>query len=82
MAIALYSGIAAAQAILAGTSAVIFQQRMLKRLKGQFLLASAANLLFARKITHDLSVMSAAFLPGAVTWIAKSTRLRNFEDVM
>ena len=82
MAIALYSGIAAAQAILAGTSAVTFQQGMLKRLKGQFLLARAANLLFERKVTHDLSVISAALLPGVVTWIAKLTRLQNFEDVM
>ncbi len=82
MAIALYSGIAAAQAILADNSAIVFQQRMLKRLKRQFLLARAANLLFERKITHDLSVMSAALLPSAVVWIAKSTRLRDFEDVM
>jgi flavin-dependent dehydrogenase len=82
MAIALYSGIAAAQAILAGDSAVAFQRRMLKRLKRQFRLASAANLLFERKTMHGLSVMGAALLPGAVAWIAKSTRLQDFEDVM
>lgn len=82
MAIALFSGIAAAQAILAGDGAIAFQQRMLKRLKRQFQLASAANLLFESKMMHGLSVMTAALLPGAVAWIAKSTRIGDFEDVM
>lgn len=82
MAIALFSGIAAAQAILAGHSAITFQKRVLKRLKRQFQLASAANLMFESKVMHRLSVMTAALLPGAVAWIAKSTRIGDFEDVM
>jgi hypothetical protein len=36
MAIALYSGIAAAQAILAGDGAAKFQQRLVDRLRPQF----------------------------------------------
>jgi flavin-dependent dehydrogenase len=82
MAIALYSGIAAAHAVLAADSAALFQQRMIKRLRGQLHWAGAVNLLFESRMLHKVSVMGAAALPGAVTWIAKSTRISGFDDVI
>jgi flavin-dependent dehydrogenase len=82
MAIALYSGIAAAQAVLAGDTAAQFQHRIIDRLRPQFRWAGLVNLLFDTKMTHGLSVRLAAALPGLVSWIAQSTRLRGFEDVV
>ena len=46
MSIALLSGIAAAQAVLAGDSAEHFQRRMIARLAPQFRWASLVNMLF------------------------------------
>ena len=82
MAIALYSGIAAAQAILAGEGAAKFQQRLVDRLRPQFRWAGIVNRLFDTRILHRPSVALAGVLPGLVTLIAQSTRLRGFEDVM
>ena len=81
MAIALFSGIAAAHAALAGESAAEFQSRMMDRLRPQFRWAAATNLLFDTSL-HRMSVMLATALPGLVTRIAQSTRLRDFEDVI
>ena len=81
MAIALYSGIAAAQAILAGDDAAHYQQRMLARLRRQFRWAATTNLLFEKKKLHGFSVALATAMPWLVTRIAQSTRLRGFEDV-
>lgn len=82
MAIAVFSGIAAARAVLAGDSAATFQRRMIRRLRGQFHWAGAVNLLFESTMMHTVSVMGAALLPGAITWIANSTRISGFEEVM
>ena len=82
MAIALYSGIAAAQAVLAGKGAAHFQNAAIGRLAAQFRWAGAVNMLFDSRATHGLSVAAARALPGVVTWIAQSTRLRGFEEVM
>ena len=82
MAIALYSGIAAAQAVLAGDGADLFQQRLVDRLRPQFRRAGILNRLFDARILHRPSVAFAKALPRLVTWIAQSTRLRGFEDVM
>jgi flavin-dependent dehydrogenase len=82
MAIALYSGIAAAQALLAGEDAATFQKRLVDRLRPQFRWAGIVNRLFDTRILHRPSVAFAGVLPGLVTWIAQSTRLRGFEDVM
>ena len=82
MAIALYSGIAAAQAILAGEGAVSFQRRLTARLRPQFRFASVVNQLFDRSILSGPAVRLASGLPGLVTWIAQSTRLKGFDDVI
>ncbi|HKA47626.1 MAG TPA: FAD-dependent monooxygenase [Methyloceanibacter sp.] len=82
MAIALYSGIAAAQAVLAGHDSALFQSRMIERLRPQFHWAAATNLLFDKRRLHGFSLRLAAALPGLVTRIAQSTRLRGFDDVV
>jgi len=82
MAIALYSGIAAAQAVLSGQNAVTFQKRVINQLRSQFRWAGAINLLFENRMIQRPGIAIAASLPGLVTWIAQSTRLKGFEDVM
>jgi flavin-dependent dehydrogenase len=82
MAIALYSGIAAAQAILAGEGAVSFQRRLTARLRPQFRFASVVNQLFDRSILSGPAVRLASGLPGLVTWMVQSTRFKGFDDVI
>jgi flavin-dependent dehydrogenase len=82
MSIALFSGIAAAQAVLAGESAETFQSRMIARLAPQFRWASMVNVLFETGRLHALTVGTAKLLPRLVTWLAQSTRLTSYTDVM
>ena len=82
MSIALYSGIAAAQAILAAESAQQFQERTINRLRPQFRWAAVSNLLFDTRVLHSFTVRLANALPGLVTLIAQSTRIHGFEDIM
>ena len=82
MSIALFSGIAAAQAVLAGESAEDFQSRMIARLAPQFRWASMVNVLFETGRLHALTVGTAKLLPRLVTWLAQSTRLTSYTDVM
>jgi menaquinone-9 beta-reductase len=82
MSIALLSGIAAAQAVLAGESAESFQRRMIARLAPQFRWASLVNLLFETQRLHPLTIGTAKMLPRLVTWLAQSTRLATYADVM
>ena len=79
MSIALYSGIAAAQAVLAGESAAQFQAQIVGRLRPQFRWAGLVNVLFEMRRLHGFSVKLAAALPSLVTWLAQSTRLKGFE---
>jgi flavin-dependent dehydrogenase len=79
MSIALYSGIAAAQAVLAGRSATQFQAQIVGHLRPQFRWAGLVNVLFEVRRLHGFSVKLAAALPSLVTWLAQSTRLRGFE---
>ncbi len=82
MSIALLSGIAAAQAVLASDSAEQFQRRMIARLGPQFRWASLVNVLFETRRLDPLTIGTARMLPRLVTWLAQSTRLRNYADVM
>jgi flavin-dependent dehydrogenase len=82
MSIALLSGIDAAQAVLAGMSADEFQRRMIGRLGPQFRWASMVNVLFETRRLHALTIGTARLLPHLVTWLAQSTRLRAYADVM
>ncbi len=82
MSIALLTGVAAAQAVLAGESAAAYQRRMIGRLSAQFRWASLANVLFETKRLHGLAVGTARLLPALVTWLAQTTRIRSYADVM
>jgi len=82
MSIALLSGIAAAQAVLAGDSAEQFQRRMIARLGSQFRWASLVNVLFETRGLDPLTIFTARMLPRLVTLIAQSTRLKSYADVM
>ena len=82
MSIALLSGIAAAQAVLAGDSAEQFQRRMIARLGPQFRWASLVNILFETRRLDPLTIFTARMLPRLVTLIAQSTRLRNYAEII
>jgi flavin-dependent dehydrogenase len=82
MSIALLSGIAAAQAVLAGDSAEDFQRRMIARLAPQFRWAGMVNVLFETGPLHGLTIGTARLLPRLVTWLAQSTRIRSYADIM
>jgi flavin-dependent dehydrogenase len=82
MSIALLSGIDAAHAVLTGISADEFQRRMIARLGPQFRWASMVNVLFETRRLHALTIGTARLLPRLVTWLAQSTRLRSYADVM
>ena len=82
MSIALFSGIAAAQAVLAGESAETFQSRMIARLAPQFRWAGMVNVLFETGRLHALTIGTARLLPRLVTWLAQSTRLTRYTDIM
>ena len=82
MSIALLSGIAAAQAVLAGDSAEQFQRRMIATLGPQFRWASLVNILFETRRLDPLTIFTARMLPRLVTLIAQSTRLRNYAEIM
>lgn len=82
MSIALYSGIAAAQAVLSEESAVQFQRRMVNRLQPQFRWARLVNMLFDTTLLHGFSIKLAGALPSLVTLIAQSTRIGGFDDIL
>jgi menaquinone-9 beta-reductase len=82
MSIALYTGIEAAKAVLTGESVAQFQGRVVHLLRPQFRRAGLVNLLFDTTSLHGTSVWLAAALPGVVTAIARSTRLRGFEKTL
>ncbi len=82
MSIALLSGTAAAQAVLAGEGAEAYQRRMITRLAPQFRWAGMVNVLFETGRLHGLTIGTARLLPPLVTWLAQSTRIRSYADVM
>jgi menaquinone-9 beta-reductase len=82
MAIALYSGIAAAQAVMAGEGATSFQRRLTDRLRWQFRVATGVNRLFERPILFGPAVSLASVFPSLITWITQSTRFKGFDDVI
>jgi menaquinone-9 beta-reductase len=82
MSIALYSGIAAAHAVLAGDDATRYQRQMVEKLGPQIRWAGLVNLLFETTMLHGFSVRLAEAAPQLVAWIAQSTRVRGFEDIL
>lgn len=81
-AIALFSGVAAARCLLAGQDARAFQADMMRRLKPQFRWANAVNLIFEHRFGQRLALATAARVPGIVSRIARSTRIKYVGDVI
>jgi hypothetical protein len=73
--IALASGIGAARAVLAGESAVAFQQRFAAALGRQFTLARVVNATLRARATRRLTVAAVGALPQLATALARATRL-------
>jgi len=81
-AIALFTGMAAAQAMLDGRDATPSQADMLRRLTPQFRIARAANLMFETRLGQRLGIAATSRLPAIATAIARATRLRGYGDVL
>ena len=81
MAIALYSGRAAARALLAGQSAATYQRELIRRLRPQFRLAGGIGRLLETPATCGISVAAARLVPRLVTGVVAATRLRGFGDI-
>ena len=82
MAIALGSGIAAAQAYLRGEAADQFQSRQVALLKPQFRIAGAVNLLFETAPRRTLGLVLASLIPGMIPTIIRTTRLRGYRSLI
>ncbi len=81
MAIALYSGLAAARAVLDGRPAAAYQREIIRRLKPQFRLAGGIGRLLETPATCGISLAAARLVPPLVTGMASATRLRGFGDI-
>ena len=80
-ALALASGIAAAQAVLKGEGAAVFQRRMLANYKPQFRRAAALELVIANSLFRRLGIAGARFSPRMVTMLVAATRLRGVDEL-
>ncbi len=81
MAIALYSGLAAARAVLAGRPAATYQRELIGRLRPQFRLAGSIGRVLETPATCGIGVAAARLLPRLVTGMVTATRLRGFGDI-
>jgi flavin-dependent dehydrogenase len=82
MAIALYSAVAAARAVLAGCSARDYQHRLLAELRGQFRLANGLGRLLEIPLAASMMVRAAGVLPSVVARLAKATRLTQAQTIL
>jgi flavin-dependent dehydrogenase len=80
IAIALYSGGAAARAFLAGQRADIWQGQMIRCLQPQFRLAHGIGRLLETPQMCGISIAAAKLVPSLVRFAAAATRLRGLED--
>jgi len=81
MAIALYSGLAAARALSAGQSAIAWQRELIARLRPQFRLATSIGSLLEAPATCGISIAVGKLLPPLVRGIVSATRLRGFNHI-
>ena len=79
-ALALASGIAAAQAVLKGESAPDYQRRILAKYKPQFRRAAALDLIIANAPLRSVGIIGARLLPHLVTMLVSTTRMRGLDD--
>ena len=82
MAIALSTGIAAAQAVLRGESAEMYQAERTRILRPQFRLAKAVNFLFETSPRRAVGLAAASLIPGMASTIVAATRLRGYERLL
>jgi menaquinone-9 beta-reductase len=75
-AIALASGVKAAQAILEGTDAQAFQSGMIRRLRWQFRVAGMLQAAFDITLARRLGILAARSAPWLVRTLVRATRLR------
>ena len=75
-AIALASGVKAAQAILEGTDAQAFQSALIRQLRWQFRVAGALQAAFDNALARRLGLLAAHTAPGLVRTLVRATRLR------
>ena len=80
-ALALASGIAAAQAFLKGESASDFQRRMLANYRPQFRRAAALDRVIANSLLRRVGIFGAHLMPRMVTKLVSATRLRGLDDL-
>lgn len=81
-ALALASGISAAQAALRREPSHAFQQRIVAGHRTQFHLASALDFAIARAPLRTAGLIGARALPSVVTRLVAATRLRGFDDIL
>jgi flavin-dependent dehydrogenase len=81
MAIALYSGLAAARSVLKHQQAADYQRELLVPLRRQFRLAGGLGLLLASPWTSPLVVGTARLFPALVSRLAGATRLTMSEEI-
>jgi flavin-dependent dehydrogenase len=81
MAIALYSGILAARAVLAGCSAATYQSDIIRRLRPQIRLAGAIGGLLHTPAICGILIAGTRMMPGVAARLAVATRLRKFADI-
>ena len=81
MAIALYSGLEAARAVMAGQPAASYQRALIRRLRPQFRLAGGIGRLLETPATCGTAIAAARLLPLLVTRLIAATRLRGFAEI-
>jgi flavin-dependent dehydrogenase len=81
-ALALASGIAAAQAVLRGEGAGQFQRRILASFNPQFRRAAILDAVIANAMLRRVGMAGARFVPSAVTGIVSATRMRGLDELI
>ena len=81
MAIALYSGMAAARAVLQRQHAADYQRALIAPLRRQFWLAGGLDRLLANSFACPLMVAAARRFPSLVSKLAAATRLTMSAEI-
>jgi flavin-dependent dehydrogenase len=81
-ALALASGIAAAQAVLQGKSAIAFQRDMIALYRPQFRRAAALDMVVGNAALRRVGIAGAQLFPSVMTMLVSATRSRGIDDLM
>jgi flavin-dependent dehydrogenase len=82
MAIALYSGLAAARALMVDQSANAWQRGLIGRLRPQFRLAATVSRFLETPATCGIGIAVSRLLPPLVRGVVSATRVRGFSDIV